>query len=105
MGIPPSGITPAASFELAGFEPQLPAPAILADEIDHETGDFGSLTRTRTIADGMVLYLTAVQRGSGAGVRRRGHRLREVRHVDEQAPELIEYRESHYAACHFAGQR
>jgi len=90
MGIPPSGITPAASFELAGFAAQLPAPAILADEIDPETGDFASLTRSRAIADGMVLYLTKVERGSGAGVLNRGHRLREVRHVDEQAPELIE---------------
>lgn len=90
MAIPPSGITPAASFELAGFEAQLPPPAIVADKIDQKTGDFESLTESRGIADGLVIYLLSVQRGSGASVRNFGHRLREIRHVDERAAELFE---------------
>lgn len=90
MSVPPSGITPAASFELAGFEPQLPPPTILADKLDPATGDFASLTETRTVADGLVTYLLGVRRGSGAAQRSFGHRFREIRHADEQAPELLE---------------
>ncbi len=90
MSIPAAGITPAASFELAGFVPQTPAPAILADVIDPKTGDFASLTRSATIADGMVQFLTSVQRGSGAAVRSFGQRFREVTHNDERASETLE---------------
>lgn len=90
MSVPAAGITPAASFELAGFEPQKPAPAILADLIDPETGDFASLTRSATIADGMVQFLITTQRGSGAAVRSFGQRFREVTHNDERANETLE---------------
>jgi hypothetical protein len=87
---PPSGITPASSFELAGFEPELPAPAILADKIDPHTGDFASLTTGYGIADGLALFLLSVQRGSGSAVRGFGQRFREITHVDAQAPHSYE---------------
>lgn len=90
MSVPAAGITPAASFELAGFEPQRAPPAILADLVDPKTGDFASLTRSATIADGMVQFLTTVQRGSGAAVRSFGQRFREVTHNDERASETLE---------------
>jgi hypothetical protein len=90
VSIPQAGITPAASFELAGFVPQKPPPAILADLIDPETGDFASLTRSAGIADGMVQFLTTVQRGTGACVRSFGQRFREVTHNDERASETLE---------------
>jgi len=86
----PAGITPAASFELAGFEPQLPPPVILADKIDPQTGEFASLVDGRTVAEGLVQHLLTVQRRTGASVRGFGHRLREIRHVDEHAAELVE---------------
>lgn len=90
MSAPPSGITPAASFELAGFEPQLDAPAIVADMIDPHTGDFASLTRSYSIADGMALFLLTVQRDSGAAVRGIGQRFREITHADEQSARAYE---------------
>lgn len=90
MSIPAAGITPAASFELAGFAPQKAAPAILADLVDPVTGDFASLTRSAGIADGMVQFLTSVQRGSGACVRSFGQRFREVTHNDERASETLQ---------------
>ena len=90
MSIPPSGITPAASFELAGFEPQLEPPVILSDMIDPRTGEYESLVATRTIADGMVIFLMGLQRRSGAAVLQFGHRLREITHADGEAPEGIE---------------
>jgi hypothetical protein len=90
VSIPPAGITPAASFELNGFEPQRAPPVILADKIDPLTGEFLSLTKTYTVAEGMATYLSAVQRSTGAAVRNIGHRFRELKHVDEQAPELAE---------------
>lgn len=90
MSVPPSGISPAASFELNGFEPELPPPAILADKIDPHTGDFSSLTEGYGIADGLALHLLSVQRGSGAAVRGFGHRFREITHVDTEAPHSYE---------------
>ncbi len=89
MSIPSAGVTPAASFELAGFEPQRPPPAILADLIDPATGEYQSLTRSATIADGLVVHLMSTQRGTGASVRTIGHRLREVTHVENVAGDLV----------------
>ncbi len=90
MSIPQGGISPAASFELAGHEPQLGPPTIFADDIDPVTGDFRSLTRGVGVADGLATFLLTVQRGSGAAVRTFGHRFREVTHADGKAPETIE---------------
>lgn len=90
MTIPAAGITPAASFELAGFEPPQGPPTILADMIDPETGEFASLTRGRSVADGIVQHLVTVQRGSGAAVRRFGQRFREITHNDATSRETLE---------------
>lgn len=90
MPIPPAGITPAASFELNGFEPQLPPPLILADLIDPKTGDYASLVRGAGIADSLAQFVLTVQRDSGAAVRGVGHRFREITHVDGKAAETFE---------------
>jgi hypothetical protein len=89
VSIPGAGVTPAASFELAGLEPQRPPPAILADLIDPVSGEYASLTRGASIADGMVTHLLSVQRGTGAAVRDIGHRLREITNVENQAGDLV----------------
>jgi hypothetical protein len=90
VSVPAAGISPAASFELNGFEPQKAPPTILADKIDPKTGEFASLIVSDTIAGGLVQYLTSVQRGSGAAVRAFGQRYREVTHNDERANETME---------------
>ena len=90
MSIPSGGITPAASYELAGFEPPKAPPAILADLIDPETGDFASLEESAEIADGLVLYLLRVERGSGAAVRSFGQRFRAITHIEGSTPAELE---------------
>lgn len=89
MPIPLAGVTPASSFELNGFEPQLPPVAILADDIDPATGEFRTITRSAKLSDSLVSYLMSIQRGSGAAVRSFGHRLREIRQVEDQSVELV----------------
>lgn len=90
MSNPQAGVTPAASFELAGFEPQRRPVAILADDIDPKTGEFRSITRSANMTEALVNYLLSVQRGSGAAVRSFGHRLRELRQVEDDSTELAE---------------
>jgi hypothetical protein len=90
VSAPPSGITPAGSFELAGFDPELPPPAILADKIDPVTRDFASVTEGYGIADGLALFLLGVQRGTGSAVRSFGQRFGEITHVDTEAPNSYE---------------
>ena len=90
MSVPAAGVTPAASFELAGFEPQRDPPAILADDIDPKTGEFRTLTAGSGIADGMAQFLLTVQRGSGASVRNFGQRFREITHNDGRATDSFQ---------------
>ena len=88
--IPPAGYSPASAYDLVGHaEAQRPV-AILADMIDPFTGDYLSLEDSATIADGLVVTLLRTERGSGAAVLDFGHRFREVRHVDGNAPVLAE---------------
>lgn len=89
MPIPLAGVTPASSFELNGFEPQRGPVPILADDIDPKTGEYRSITRSANLSDATVSYLLSIQRGSGAAVRSFGHRLREIRQVEEQSVELV----------------
>lgn len=84
--IPYAGLSPASAYTITGFAVQEPPAAILADEIDPITRDFTSLERSRSIADGMVIHLLSVQRGTGAAVLDTGHRLRELRQVEERTP-------------------
>lgn len=81
--IPAAGVTPASAFTLATHVPRRKPPAILAEAIGARSREVQSLTRSTGIADGMVSYLIGVQRGSGAAVRDVGHRLRQLRNVDD----------------------
>jgi hypothetical protein len=88
--IPPGGISPASApttFELAR---QAAPPAILADRINPQTGDFESLFVGRSLADAFAIEALRVQRGTGAAVRDLGNRFRELSHVEDDAAELIE---------------
>ena len=88
--IPYAGLSPAAAFTISGFAAQVKPPAILADLIDPETRDYASLTQSQGIADGMVIHALSVHRGTGAAVLDTGHRLRELRQVDERSPVTTE---------------
>ena len=90
MSTPSGGITPASSFELNGFVPPSPPPAILADDIDPVTHDFRSLEESAEIADGLAVFLLSVERGSGAAVRSFGQRFRRITHNDSGAPQELE---------------
>ncbi len=88
--IPPASFSPASAFELVGHAAQQDPVPILADLIDPSTGDFESIEESATIADGLVVQLMRVQRGSGAAVLTFGQRFREVRNVQADTPELID---------------
>jgi hypothetical protein len=88
--IPPGGVTPASAFVEQRHARTAPPVAILADAIDPRTGEYLSLTRGATIADGLVVQLLRTERGTGAAVLEFGHRLRELRHVTSESPELVE---------------
>ena len=88
--IPPAGYSPASAFELVGHAAAPDPVAILADEINPTTGDFGSVDRSATIADGLVITLLRTKRGSGASVLEFGHRFDELRHMTADAPILAE---------------
>lgn len=89
--IPPAGVSPISSgapVELIG--PSKP-PAILADDIDPETGDFRSLLSGVHPVDGMVVTAFRTRRGSGASVENVGHRFHEITHVNIDIDARIRY--------------
>lgn len=88
--IPPGGLSPASAFSAPALGVQAPPPAILADRINPQTGDFESLFVGRPLADAFAIEALRVQRGTGAAVRDLGHRFRELTHVEDDSPELIE---------------
>jgi hypothetical protein len=88
--MPPGGLSPASSPETAELGRQEPPPAILADRINPLTGDFESLFLGRSLADAFAIEALRVQRATGAAVRDLGNRFREITHVEDDAPELIE---------------
>jgi len=87
---PPAGLSPASDPVVDDLGTQAPPPAILADRINPVTGDFESLFRGRPLADAFAIEALRVQRGTGAAVRDLGNRFRELTHVEDDAPELIE---------------
>jgi hypothetical protein len=88
--IPPAGYSPASAFDLVGHAEAPDPVAILADEIDPTTGDFASVDRSASIADGLVITLLRTKRGSGAAVLEFGQRFSELRHMTADAPILAE---------------
>ena len=90
MSAPPPASTPASAFTEQVAAEQQVAPAILADKIDPDTGDFLSIVEGWGIVDGAVIHAMRVERGTGASVRETGNRFKTVRHVEEQNAELLE---------------
>lgn len=90
MPAPPGGLSPASDPVVDDLAVQEPPPAILADRINPTTGDFESLFLGRPLADAFAIEALRVQRGTGAAVRDLGNRFRELTHVEDDAPELIE---------------
>jgi hypothetical protein len=88
--IPPAGLSPASAPSVEDIARQVPPPAILADKIDPLTGDFASLFVGRSLADAFAIEALRVQRATGAAVRDLGNRFREITHVEDDAPELVE---------------
>lgn len=88
--IPPAGVTPASAFALEQHAVSEPPVPILADAIDPATGDYTSIVDSATIADGLVVHLLRTHRGTGAAVLTTGQRFRELTHVTEGSPELVE---------------
>ena len=90
MPAPPAGLSPASDPVIDDLAVQEPPPAILADRINPVTGDFESLFLGRPLADACAIEALRGQRGTGAAVRDLGNRFRELTHVEDDAPELIE---------------
>jgi hypothetical protein len=89
--IPPPGMRPASltgGVELIG--PSKP-PAILADDIDPQTGEFRSLLRGVHPVDGMVVVALRTQRGTGASVPDVGGELAKLDKVDDALPQRIKF--------------
>jgi hypothetical protein len=63
-------------------------PTIVADLVDARTGELLSLTESATVADGMVINLLRIRRGSGAAVADLGSGLHTLQHVSSESPTL-----------------
>ncbi len=87
--LPPAGLTPASAFTLVVQTEQVAPPAILADDINPKTHDYNAIDSGIGIADGFVITLLSIQRGSGAAVREFGQRWREVTHADGESPAVV----------------
>lgn len=88
--IPYGGLSPASAYTITGFAVQERPPAILADKVNPITREIDSISEGHTIADGMVIHLINTHRGTGAAVAQTGHRLRELRHVDDRTTIQVE---------------
>lgn len=86
MPIPPGGLYAADDDDVPARAPV----AMLAPRINPLTGDFESLFRGRPLADAFAIEAIRVQRGTGAAVRGLGNRYREITHVEDDSPEIIE---------------
>jgi len=84
--MPPAALT--SGVELIG--PSKP-PAILADDIDPQTGEFRSLLRGVHPVDGMVVVALRTQRGTGASVPDVGSGLATLDKVDDTLPARIKF--------------
>ncbi len=88
--IPPAGVTPLSAFSQPSVAPQVAPPAILADSIDPQTGDFASLVESAELADAFALDALLIERATGAVVRDFGNRYREITHVEPDAALVID---------------
>jgi hypothetical protein len=88
--IPPAG-TPASAFSSPAFIDPARPPAILARKIDPRTGGLLSLFAGMDPVDAAIALELRIERGSGAAVQDRGHRLRDIRKNTEDAPARIRH--------------
>ena len=87
--VPPAGSTPASAYSLDTSRPPEPPPAILADAIGTD-GEYLSIVKSATIAEGMTAEALAVHRATGAAVRTLGHRFRLLTHIEDQTEEVVD---------------
>ena len=88
MALPPV-TTPLSGWVPNPEDPAEPPPAILADWIDPQTGDFASLLQSLDPIDAAVAFAFEVERDSGAAVQGVGHRFRSIRYVGPETPDLV----------------
>lgn len=86
--VPPAGSTPASAYSLDTSRPPELPPAILADAIGTD-GEYLSLLKSATIAEGMTGEALGVHRGTGAAVRSLGHQFRLLTHIEDQTEEVV----------------
>lgn len=77
----PVGTVPLSAWSLPDVAPTPPPPAILADRIDPQTGDYASLTKTWGVVDGAVIQTARTKRNTGAAARNHGHEYQKIRYV------------------------
>lgn len=83
-----SGLSPLGG-EAEILSPLEPAPSILADKIDPETGEYESLFEGRDPVDAQVLIAVSIARGTGAAVLATGNRFRDAKFVSERDKNVI----------------
>ncbi len=70
-------------------DPQHP-PFVVAKDINATTGEVNSLLTSINPIDNAVIQIARTRRGSGAAVLDIGHRLHEIKKLNEQSPTLAE---------------
>jgi hypothetical protein len=90
MAIPPAGLAPAGLFIPQTFATPTDPPAILADAVDPETGEYLSISRGMHPIDQQVLIALVVQRNSGAALTDDGQEFGKIRKLDDTAARLID---------------
>lgn len=90
MAIPPAGLAPAGFFVPQTFAAPSDPPAILADAVDPQTGEYLSISRGMDPVDQQVLIALTLKKGSGAAVADDGQEFEKIRKVDESSSRLID---------------
>jgi hypothetical protein len=90
MPIPPAGLAPAGFFVPQKFTDPSAPPAILADAIDPETGEYLSISRGCDPIDQQVLIAMTAERGSGSALENDGQKFGGIRKITETTEALID---------------
>ncbi len=88
--IPPAGVSAASYFDPLTFVDPATPPIILGDDIDPETGELRSILSGIHPVDSAVIVAVRTVRGSGAAVQDVGHRLGDIKKVDDSTAKAIE---------------
>lgn len=81
----PAGVSPLGIVAPVEFSSPAKPPAVLADDVDAQTGELRSLLHGAHPVDAQVVLRARVRRGSGASVQSVGHRLHTIERVDDEA--------------------